>query len=91
MRYLKRASSILLLALVGCTITPAPVMPPPDGPGDCSSACANLARLGGCGIDPATCEGDCADNGGAEAELGVRFPVGCLAAAESCDAAMLCR
>jgi len=79
---------LLALWLVSCG--PPPVVVVPDGPGDCTSACANLERLGGCGIDLTNCEGLCRDAEQAEAELGVTFPVGCFSASQSCDEAGGC-
>lgn len=82
---------LLALLLVGCTVTPTPVMPPPDGAGTCETACARLAELGGCGIGSATCRTDCDAESAAESEIGVRLPVGCLTAAKSCEEARSCR
>lgn len=71
---------LLALWLISCG--PPPVVVTPDGPGDCASACANLAR---CKVDTtADCESRCRDAQQAEAELGVTFPVGCFSAAQ-CD------
>lgn len=82
---------LLVAALVaGCTVTPAPVAPPPDGPGTCETACSHLAELGGCGIENASCLGDCAAESSAESEIGVHFPTGCLTAAASCQEALRC-
>lgn len=75
-----------------CGPTPPPrPLPPPDGPGDCSTAAANLTKLGGCGLEPTRIEQDCRDAERAETEVGERFPVGCLTAAASCEAALGCK
>jgi len=85
---MKALIAAALLAL-GCGPQPRP-LPPPDGPGDCTTAAANLRKLGGCGLEPARIEKDCHDAEQAEAEVGVRTPVGCLTAAPSCEAALRC-
>jgi hypothetical protein len=94
MKQTMRVTLVVLLSTVlsalGCGPPPRP-LPPPDGPGDCSTAAANLAKLGGCGLEPARIEQDCRDATGAEAEVGERFPVGCLTAAASCEAAQRCK
>jgi hypothetical protein len=85
-----RALAALLLML-GCGPPQRPLPPPLDGPGDCRTAAENLQRLGGCGLDPARVEQDCRDAEEAEADVGVRLPVGCLTAATTCDDAAICR
>ena len=83
-------ATLLSAVLVACNVyqTPPPG-PPPDGPGTCGSACRNLDRLG-CGLGP-DCLDLCEQTMAAEADVGERLPVGCLTAAETCDAAALCR
>jgi hypothetical protein len=80
----------IVLALVLASCVPVPVMPPPDGVGNCASATENLKKLGGCGEDMTTFESNCNDAADAEASLGVRLPVGCLTAAPDCREASLC-
>lgn len=81
---------LLALALaVGCV--PAPVVPPPDGPGDCATTEANLRKLGGCGIDLETFAKDCAAESQAESEIGVRLPLGCLSAGQTCAEEWSCK
>ena len=87
-----KALLVVALLAFGCGPQPPPrPLPPPDGPGDCSTAAANLAKLGGCGLEPARIEQDCRDATSAEAEVGERFPVGCLTAAASCETAQRCK
>ena len=76
--------------LAACTVLPKP-LPPPDGPGDCASACATLSKLGGCGADMTVCQQDCEAATRVEAEIGVRWPAHCLTVAESCEAALRCQ
>lgn len=87
-----RAVYVALL-VTACTITPdTPPPAPPDGAGDCHTACATLTRLGGCNlIAPETCEKDCNTELNNEAAIGVRFPVGCLTVAKSCEEALQCK
>lgn len=84
--------ALLAAALLsfGCGPQPPP-LPPPDGPGDCRTAAENLRELGGCGLEPTRVEQDCRDAAQAEAEVGERFPVGCLTAAQSCAVAQSCK
>jgi len=82
---------LLAAALTGCSLTSYPPLPPPDGPGDCSSARANLERLGGCGRDVEGYEARCRDAQAAEAEIGLRHPVACMTAAVSCEELKACR
>jgi hypothetical protein len=76
------------LALVGC-VELQPVVPPPDGEGDCSSACANLDALG-CGLGP-TCVPDCSRALEEWASVEKRIPVGCWTASRTCAEAEACR
>lgn len=69
----------------------APPLPPPSGPGDCNTACANLQALGGCGVEARRCIDDCRSVTDAEADIGIRYPAGCLTAATSCAEAEVCR
>lgn len=91
---LRPAGVILLTLVAGCSfhtgpdpVTPEP--PSPDGPGDCSTATANLVELG-C-EEAKGFEQNCLDAQAAEAKLGIAYPVGCLTAAKSCEAARACR
>lgn len=81
----------LLRWALACAPLPGPADLPPDGPGDCSSACARLVELGGCGLPLDGCAARCADALAAEGDVGVRFPTGCLTAAASCEEARSCR
>ncbi len=69
-----------------------PPLPPPDDPdATCATACENLGKLpDGCGIATAKCLKNCEGASEAEAEVGVRFPVGCIQNAKSCDEAWTC-
>lgn len=87
---MKRALLALTL-LAGACGRPVPPLPPADGPGDCATARANVEQLGGCEMVMETFEQDCRDESAAEVPLGVRFPVGCLTAAHSCQEAWSCR
>lgn len=82
------ALSVLLAGLAGCTLVPAKA---PDGPGTCATACSNVHAIGDCGIAPETCVHDCEAESGAETEIGVQFPVGCLTAAKTCEEATRCK
>lgn len=88
-----RALAVLVLAFgfAGCTFGPGPVTPQPDGPGDSRTACGNLRKLGGCGVDLTTCEADLDRQVAAESEVGQHTAVGCLTAAQSCEEADACQ
>lgn len=82
---------IISIVLIGCTVQTVPVVPPPDGPGTCETACQRLQELGGCGVRVDTCPEDCRAAREAEEGVGVRFPVGCLTAVSSCAEAERCQ
>lgn len=82
---------ILLLALLLSGCRPLPPTPPPDGPGDCDTATANLTILGGCGLDMAAFPAQCRGASAAEVDIGERYPVGCVTAAKTCEEAWSCR
>lgn len=79
---------LMNLVFGGCTVRH---LPPPDASGDCSSAASALTVLGGCGVDLSRFEQDCRDAERAEAQIGLRYPVGCLSSATTCEAARACR
>lgn len=88
---MKRYALLPLLLAGSCSIRSVPVAPPEDVGGTCSTAQATLARLGGCGVDLATFETDCDEKARLYAEVGDRYPVGCLTASGSCEQAQACR
>jgi len=82
---------LVALMLAGCTLQPAPVTPPPDGPGSCETAAERLASLGWCGVEPAGWVERCRDEERTQAAQIARLPVGCLSASESCEEAWGCK
>ena len=85
---------LIAILICACSSTQRP-LPPPDGPGDCHTACENLRKIGGCGIvaedASAACEDTCDEVSANESADGVRFPVGCLTNATTCAEAELCQ
>jgi hypothetical protein len=74
----------LLLAVVGCTLTPTPKPVPVPG-ATCQQGCDHVyldLDCGGHPIDVHKCRADCEDFGRGDPE--------CLAGADSCSAARLC-
>jgi hypothetical protein len=85
---------VLTLALAwaaSCRPLPPP-LPPPEAPGTCETAFETIRQLpDGCGMNLEHFVADCHDAEAAEAQDGVRLPVGCLTAAKTCEEAMACR
>lgn len=80
----------IVLVLVASCGHPRPPLPPPDGPGDCTTALANLRAYYSAAELDAFEEG-CREEETKEAEKGVRLPVGCLTAAKSREEALRCK
>lgn len=81
---------LIACLLAGCTLNPYPAPPDEEVPGTCASAEENRDRLGGCGIGD-DFEELCLDAEQAEAEIGIRLPVGCMTHAASCAEFKACR
>lgn len=86
-----RRHLIALLFPVSCALQTPPVQPPADIGGTCESAWATAKRLGGCGAVAAGWVERCHDAERAEAELGLRLPVGCMTSSATCAEWSACR
>ena len=89
MKTMAMLALVPLVFVVGCP-RPEPPLDPSDPKATCETACENVRDMSCSGWSTpkgATCEDAC-ENAAANA---VAWPVGCLSAARSCDAADRCR